>query len=166
MPFEFLEHSSSEILARRKAMLAAVLLALVGSAEAYSSLSVVERGASRRSSSPVCLEASSRRQAVVGAGALLAAGMLPAAAFADSNDDAMAKIAVKNRAVLAKQKEEERARIMEMVEEASSATACDAAAMAEHRQGPLRPWVGRRSGRQATIGMDGADGALSEMKHK
>ena len=55
---------------------------------------------------------------------------------------------------------------MEMVEEASNATACDAAAMAEHRQGSLRPWVGRRSGRQATIGMDGADGALSEMKHK
>ena len=58
---------------------------------------------------------------------------------------------------------------MEMVEEASSATVCDAAAMGEHRQGPPRPWIGRRSGRQATIGMDGADardGALSEMKHK
>ena len=46
---------------------------------------------------------------------------------------------------------------MEMVEEASIATVCDAAAMAEHRQGPLRPWIGRWSGRQATIGMDGAD---------
>ena len=55
---------------------------------------------------------------------------------------------------------------MEMVEEASIATVCDAAAMAELRQGPLRPWLGRRSGRQATIGMDDADersGRLSEM---
>ena len=62
----------------------------------------------------------------------------------------------------------EHRQVMEMVEEASSATACDAAAMAEHRQGPLRPWIGRWIGRQATIGMDGADardGALSEMKH-
>ena len=63
----------------------------------------------------------------------------------------------------------EHRQVMKMVQEASSATACDAAAMAEHRQGPLRPWVGRRSGRQATIGMDGADersGRLSEKKHK
>ena len=49
---------------------------------------------------------------------------------------------------------------MQMVEEASSATAYDAVVIDEHRQGPLRPWIGRRSGRQATIGMDGADGAL------
>ena len=42
---------------------------------------------------------------------------------------------------------------MDMVEEASIATEFDDAAMAEHRQGPLRPWIGRRSGRQATIGM-------------
>ena len=61
----------------------------------------------------------------------------------------------------------EHRQVMEMVEEASIATVCDAAAMTEHRQGPLRPWLGRRSDRQATIGMDCADersGRLSEMK--
>lgn len=98
-------------------MLAAALLTLVGSAEAFSCAAPAP-AASGRSSSPVCLEASSRRQAVAGAGAVLAATVfLPKVAFADETEDAMAKIAAKNKAALAKAKEEERANIMKQVEE-------------------------------------------------
>ena len=63
----------------------------------------------------------------------------------------------------------EHRQVMLMVEEASNATACDAVAMAEHRQGLLRPRDGRWSDRQATIGMDEADERarpISETKHK
>ena len=63
----------------------------------------------------------------------------------------------------------EHRQVMEMMEVATNAIVCDAAAMGEHRQGLLRPRDGRWSDRQATIGMDGADARarpLSETKHK
>ena len=95
---------------------AVFLLALVGSAEAFAPATASVGHASRRASSPVCLEGASRRQAVLGAGAVLAAAALPTAALADDTDDAMLRIAAKNKAALNQEKEKEKARIKEQIE--------------------------------------------------
>ncbi|KAL1508316.1 hypothetical protein AB1Y20_004426 [Prymnesium parvum] len=91
-----------------------LLLLILASAAAFSP-SCAPRAAHSRARAPVCVEASSRRQAVLAGAGLLAAVALPA--LAEENEEAMARIAEKNRLALLKEKEEKKEKIMSRIKE-------------------------------------------------
>lgn len=92
------------------------LFLLVGSAAAFTPAGSIGRSSTRRASSPVCLESTSRRQAMLTVGAV-AAAILPTVAQADDTEDAMVKIAAKNKAKLAEEKELAREKLKTQIKE-------------------------------------------------
>jgi len=91
-------------------MLAPLALAL--SVTAFNTPAVTRVGVTQRTSAPaMSLVGSSRRAAIAGASLAVLGAAIPNAALADVNDDAMAKIAAKNKAIADAEREELRKRV-------------------------------------------------------